>query len=97
MFLFIIISLFLFLLIRLLPLIVNETYSTRPQPFECGIESVIITRNRFRLQFFIIGLIFVVFDLEIVFMLGLILSTGLVNFFILIGFIVIIIGGLIYE
>lgn len=38
---------------------------TRNLPFECGIENIFTRRPPFSLQFFILGLIFIIFDIEI--------------------------------
>ena len=36
-------------------------------PFECGIESVGDTRHRFSIRFFLVALLFIIFDIEAVF------------------------------
>ena len=38
--------------------------------FECGIENNLLTRTPFSLQFFLIGLIFIIFDLEVIIILN---------------------------
>lgn len=64
--------------------------------FECGFVSVGKIQNSFRIHFFIIILIFVIFDLEIVIFLGILVSdiNSIVSFTLLILFIV---GGFYIE
>lgn len=37
-------------------------------PYECGITPVGTTRDRFRVQFYLVAMLFIVFDIEIVFL-----------------------------
>jgi NADH-quinone oxidoreductase subunit A len=37
-------------------------------PFECGTESVGTTRQRFSVRFYLVALLFIVFDVEVVFL-----------------------------
>jgi len=98
LFIWIIIRIVIFTLITVLPILVDEKLREGDyQPFECGIESIMLTRIRFSIQFFIIGLIFVVFDLEVVFLLGFIPQTGLINIITTILFSLIMLLGLVYE
>jgi len=59
--------------------------------FECGFVSVGKIQNSFRIHFFIIILIFVIFDLEIVIFLGIIVSdlSSFYRFLIIIAFILV--------
>lgn len=92
--LIIIFGMFISLMIMLITLIIRESYHLikfDKQPFECGIESILLTRTRFSLQFFSIAIIFIVFDLEIIFIIGLIPIVkfwGVVSFQLFIIFIV---------
>jgi NADH-quinone oxidoreductase subunit A len=36
-------------------------------PFECGVDSVGGTRHRFSVKFFLVALLFIIFDVEVVF------------------------------
>jgi NADH-quinone oxidoreductase subunit A len=36
-------------------------------PFECGVEAVAETRHRFSVRFFLVALLFIIFDVEAVF------------------------------
>lgn len=64
--------------------------------FECGFLRVGIIQNSFRIHFFIIILIFVIFDLEIVIFLG-ILVSDLSSFFRFLLVIIFILGGFYME
>ena len=55
----------LFLFLPILLKEKNNKNFPRRLPFECGIENVFISRPPFSLQFFILGLIFIIFDMEI--------------------------------
>src|SRR5687768_17115215 len=37
-------------------------------PFECGTESVGTTRQRFSVRFYLVALLFIIFDVEVVFL-----------------------------
>lgn len=88
------------IIITSLPLLIGETQESNKinnQPFERGIERIELTRSRFSLPFFIITLIFVMFDLEVVFLLGFIPLIRFRRIIIMQRFIVFIFIGLLYE
>ncbi len=71
----------------------------KSEPFECGIESVGNARTPFSIKYFLVAILFVLFDVEVIFMypwavnfkkLGVL---GLMEMFMFMGFLVI---GLIY-
>ena len=80
-----------------------KTFSDRNKlsPFECGFRSKDRARLPFSIRFFLIALIFLIFDVELVllfpFFLALGSSTTPLIFSILSVFVVVLTGGLYYE
>jgi NADH-ubiquinone oxidoreductase chain 3 len=67
-------------------------------PFECGIECNFFTRVPFSIQFFLVGVIFIIFDIEIIVILRfLFLQSHNTIIFSIVFFVIFIILRLIYE
>nr|BEI62457.1 NADH dehydrogenase subunit 3 [Ixodes nipponrhinolophi] len=69
-------------------------------PFECGLDPFSLSRVPFSLKFFLISIIFLIFDIEIVIMLPLPLLTQNKNITLILSIIMInlmMLWGLIYE
>nr|APX39998.1 NADH dehydrogenase subunit 3 [Cryptocephalus obliteratifer] len=91
------------MMILLLNLISKKSFSDREKssPFECGFDPKTSARLPFSMQFFLIAIIFLIFDVEIALLIPLIKSmssSSLISFSITSTFfIVILIIGLIHE
>jgi len=72
---------------------------SKAQPFECGVEPLTLPQGRFNVKFYVLAMLFIVFDVEIVFLFpwAVLLRelgwTGLVSMGLFLLFIV---GGFIY-
>lgn len=75
---------------------IKDSNKNKISAFECGFVRVGKIQNSFRIHFFIMMLIFVIFDLEIVIFLGIVVSDirSFFSFLIVISFIV---GGFYIE
>jgi NADH-quinone oxidoreductase subunit A len=66
---FIAIAIALSLLIIVIPFIINKSRPNKDKnsPYECGFEGVGLIRNRFEVQFYLVAILFIIFDLEAVY------------------------------
>nr|QPF22253.1 NADH dehydrogenase subunit 3 [Ophidascaris sp. CYZ-2020] len=74
----------------------KDFYKNKISSFECGFVSVGKIQNSFSIHFFIMMLMFVIFDLEVVMFVGILVSdlSSLISFLILLFFIM---GGFYME
>nr|WKK30223.1 NADH dehydrogenase subunit 3 [Ancistrocerus parietum] len=68
---------FLLILINYFFSLKSKTDREKPSPFECGFNPLTNARLPFSMQFFIIGIMFLIFDIEIIILIPLIPSLKL--------------------
>ena len=92
----VIISIFLYFLSYLI--ISKDVYLDKNIAYECGFNAFSDARQPFEVRFYLVGLLFIVFDLEIIFLFPyIILNINSNNFLVMCIFVVILFMGFIYE
>jgi NADH-quinone oxidoreductase subunit A len=75
-------------------------YTEKISPYECGFDPFEDSRGRFEVRFYLVAILFIVFDLEIIFLLPWVLcfnAIGLYGFLVGLLFLVILTVGFAYE
>jgi len=77
----------------------NTTFE-KISPYECGFNPFEDSRNQFDISFYLIGILFIIFDLEVSFLFPWVLSLdiiGLFGYLVMILFLIVLTVGFIYE
>ena len=90
------------LVIILIPFLINKMSPDKEKTstYECGFEGSLKTRHKFEVQFYLVAILFIIFDLEIAFLFPWAVSLkniGLFGFYSMMAFLVLLTIGFIYE
>jgi NADH-quinone oxidoreductase subunit A len=88
--------------IMLIPFLLNKRHSDREKlsPYECGFEGEGKVRNEFDVQFYLVAILFIIFDLEVAFLFPWAVSLGKIGifgFWSMMSFLTLLTVGFIYE
>src|SRR5256885_1931259 len=78
----------------------QKPYAEKLSPYECGFEPFDDARRRFDVRFYLVAILFIIFDLEVAFLFPWAVSLkdiGMFGFFSLVVFLALLTVGLIYE
>ena len=100
--LFLIIAIGLSIVIILIPFIINKMRpdSQKNSPYECGFEGEGPVRNEFKVQFYLVAILFIIFDLEVAFLFPWAVALrdiGAIGFWSMMAFLIVLTIGFIYE
>ena len=96
------ISSFLAFAISILPkfLATSKPYEDKISPYECGFDTFKDARSKFDIKFYLVGILFIIFDLEITFLVPWAVSLGKIGtlwFYSMMFFLFILTLGFVYE
>ncbi len=99
---FLIIAIGLSIVIILIPFIINKMRpnSEKNSPYECGFEGEGPIRNEFKVQFYLVAILFIIFDLEVAFLFPWAVALreiGVVGYWSMMVFLSLLTVGFIYE
>ncbi len=100
--LFLAVAIGLSCVIMLIPFLLNKRHSDREKlsPYECGFEGEGRVRNEFDVQFYLVAILFIIFDLEVAFLFPWAVSLGKIGvfgFWSMMSFLTLLTVGFIYE
>jgi NADH-quinone oxidoreductase subunit A len=100
--LFLIIAIGLSIVIILIPFVINKMRpdSQKNSPYECGFEGEGPVRNEFKVQFYLVAILFIIFDLEVAFLFPWAVALreiGTIGFWSMMVFLIVLTIGFIYE
>jgi len=78
----------------------QKPYGEKLSAYECGFDAFDNARRRFDVRFYLVAILFIIFDLEVAFLFPWAVSLshiGLFSFFSMIGFLAVLTVGFIYE
>ena len=78
----------------------QKPYAAKLSAYECGFEAFGDARRRFDVRFYLVAILFIVFDVEVAFLFPWAVSLariGLLGFFSMLGFLAVLTVGFIYE
>lgn len=78
----------------------NKSYFEKGTSYECGFDPFSDTRNPFEIKFYVVAILFILFDIEILFFIPWVISLkylSLGGFYIMVLFVFILIIGFFYE
>jgi len=78
----------------------QKPYAEKLSAYECGFEAFDDARRRFDVRFYLVAILFIIFDLEVAFLFPWAVSlgdTGAFGFFSMMGFLGVLTVGFIYE
>ncbi|HLD76940.1 MAG TPA: NADH-quinone oxidoreductase subunit A [Rickettsiales bacterium] len=99
---FLIIAVVLSVVITIIPFIIAKRSPDKEKisPYECGFEGIGSVRNEFDVQFYLVAILFIIFDLEIAFLFPFAVSLkhiGVFGFWSMMMFLTLLTIGFIYE
>jgi NADH-quinone oxidoreductase subunit A len=99
---FVIIAVGLSLVVAIIPFIINKMRpdAEKNSPYECGFEAEGEARSEFDIQFYLVAILFIIFDLEIAFLFPwaiVLKDIGVFGFFSMMAFLTLLTVGFIYE
>jgi len=78
----------------------NRPYDEKSSPFECGFEAFEDARMKFDVRYYLIAIMFIIFDLEIAFLFPWAVALdgiGMTGFWAMMIFLAVLVVGFIYE
>ncbi len=99
---FLVIALGLAIVITVIPFIVakRKPDQEKNSPYECGFEGEGPVRNEFNVQFYLVAILFIIFDLEVAFLFPWAVSLktiGVFGYWSMMSFLILLTIGFIYE
>ena len=99
---FIIMSACLAFVLIIIPFIINKSNPDKEKlsTYECGFESFGNAKKKFDIRFYLVSILFIIFDLEIAFLFPwsvMLKEIGLIGFWSMIAFIITLTIGFVYE